>query len=346
MRAAIYHNPGDIRIEHVPDPKIQKPTDAIIRITHTAICGSDLWFYRGQQPYQAGFRTGHEPMGVVEEVGAEVRTVKKGDLVLVPFAFSDGSCEFCQKGLHIVCKHGGFWGMKNDGAQGEAIRAPLADGTLIAVPERVREDDAILKALFPLTDVMGTGHHAAICAGVVKGSTCVVIGDGAVGLCGVLAAKRIGAERIIAIGHHAGRLEKARAFGATHIVSSRGDDAIGEVMELTNGGAPHVLECVGATSAMETAIKVARPGGTIGYVGVPHGPAKDGFDIMTMFFKQLTLRGGGAPVRAYMPELMADVLAGKLDPSPVFDMTVDLDGVPAGYAAMDSREALKVLVKL
>jgi threonine dehydrogenase-like Zn-dependent dehydrogenase len=346
MRAAIYHNPGDIRIEHVPDPKIQKPSDAIVRITHTAICGSDLWFYRGQQPYEAGFRTGHEPMGIVEEVGAEVRTVEKGDLVLVPFAFSDGSCEFCEKGLHIVCKHGGFWGMKNDGAQGEAIRAPLADGTLVAVPDRVREDDAILTALFPLTDVMGTGHHAAVCAGVQNGSTCVVIGDGAVGLCGVLAAKRIGAERIIAIGHHAGRLEKARAFGATHIVSSRSDDAIGEVMELTNGGAPHVLECVGATSAMEMAIKVARPGGTIGYVGVPHGPAKDGFDIMTMFFKQLTLRGGGAPVRAYMPELMADVLAGKLDPSPIFDMTVDLDGVPAGYAAMDRREALKVLVKL
>jgi len=346
MRAAVYHNPGDIRIEHVPDPRIQKPTDAIVRMTHTAICGSDLWFYRGQQPYEAGFRTGHEPMGIVEEVGTEVRTVKKGDLVLVPFAFSDGTCEFCENGLPIVCKHGGFWGMKNDGAQGEAIRAPLADGTLVAVPERVREDDAILTALFPLTDVMGTGHHAAVCAGVKVGSTCVVIGDGAVGLCAVLAAKRIGAERIIAMGHHAGRLEKARAFGATHIVSSQGDEAVAMVMDLTSGGAPHVLECVGATSAMQMAIKVARPGGNIGYVGVPHGPAKDGLDIMTMFFKQLTLRGGGAPVRAYMPELMQDVLAGKLDPSPVFDMTVDLDGVPSGYAAMDSREALKVLVKL
>ena len=346
MRAAVYHNPGDIRIEHVPDPRIQKPTDAIVRMTHTAICGSDLWFYRGQQPYEAGFRTGHEPMGIVEEVGTEVRTVKKGDLVLVPFAFSDGTCEFCEKGLPIVCKHGGFWGMKNDGAQGEAIRAPLADGTLVAVPERVREDDAILTALFPLTDVMGTGHHAAVCAGVKVGSTCVVIGDGAVGLCAVLAAKRIGAERIIAMGHHAGRLEKARAFGATHIVSSQGDEAVAMVMDLTSGGAPHVLECVGATSAMQMAIKVARPGGNIGYVGVPHGPAKDGLDIMTMFFKQLTLRGGGAPVRAYMPELMQDVLAGKLDPSPVFDMTVDLDGAPSGYAAMDSREALKVLVKL
>lgn len=214
------------------------------------------------------------------------------------------------------------------------------------VPEAVRENDAILTALFPLTDVMGTGHHAAVCAGVEKGSTCVVIGDGAVGLCAVLAAHRIGAERIIAMGHHAGRLETALAFGATHIVASRGDEAIGEVTELTEGGAAHVLECVGATSAMETAIQVARPGGSIGYVGVPHGPAQDGFDIMTMFFKQLTLRGGGAPVRAYMPELMKDVLAGKLDPSPVFDLTVDLDGVPAGYAAMDKREALKVFVKM
>ncbi len=344
MRAATFHGPRDIRIETVPDPRIEKPTDAIVRITHTAICGSDLWFYRGVTPYQPGWRVGHEPMGIVEEVGADVRTVKRGDVVLVPFAFSDGTCEFCERGLQTVCAHGGFWAMKNDGGQGEAIRAPFADGTLVPVPEPVHGDDAMLRALFPLTDVMGTGHHAAVCAGLQEGGTCVVIGDGAVGLCGVLAAKRIGAETIIAVGHHKGRLEQARAFGATHTISS--EDVVAEVLELTKGGAPHVLECVGATSSMQTAIDVARPGGAIGYVGVPHGPAEDGVDIMKMFFKQLTLRGGGAPCRAYMPELMKDVLAGRLDPSPVFDMTVDLDGVPAGYAAMDRREALKVLVKL
>lgn len=346
MRAAIFHGVRDIRVEDVPDPRIHEPTDAIVRITHTAICGSDLWFYRGVSDYRPGWRVGHEPMGVVEEVGSEVRTVKKGDLVLVPFAFSDGTCEHCQRGLQTVCTHGGFWAMDNDGGQGEAIRAPFADGTLVAVPERVREDDAILTKLFPLTDVMGTGHHAAVCAGLVRGGTCVVIGDGAVGLCGVLAAKRLGAERIVAMGHHAGRMEIARRFGATDLVTTRGEEAVAQVLELTNGGARHVLECVGSTSSMQTAIDVARPGGAIGYVGVPHGPAEDGVDIMKMFFKQLTLRGGGAPCRAYMPELMKDVLAGTLDPSPVFDMTVDLDGVPAGYAAMDRREALKVLVKM
>ncbi len=236
MRAATFHAPGDIRIENVPDPEIQRPTDAIVRITRTAICGSDLWFYRGLTPYEPGWRVGHEPMGIVEEVGADVKDVRKGDLVLVPFAFSDGTCEFCEMGLQTVCAHGGFWAMENDGGQGEAIRAPFADGTLVPVPADVHGDDGILDALFPLTDVMGTGHHAAVCAGLEAGGTCVVIGDGAVGLCGVLAAKRIGAEKIIALGHHEGRLAQARAFGATHIVSSRGEEAVGEVMELTRGG--------------------------------------------------------------------------------------------------------------
>jgi threonine dehydrogenase-like Zn-dependent dehydrogenase len=346
MKAAIFHGKGDIRIDQVPDPKIEAPTDAIVRITRTAICGSDLWFYRGQQAYKPGSRTGHEPMGIVEEVGAHVRHIKKGDLVLAPFAISDGTCEFCQHGLHTSCNHGGFWAGITDGAQGEYVRAPLADGTLVPVPEHVHEDDAILDALFPLTDVMGTGHHAAICAGVSPGSTVVVVGDGAVGLCAVLAARRLGAERIIAVGHHQNRLEQARAFGATELVTSRGEDAIEEIKELTDGGARHVLECVGAASAMNLSVRVARPGGTIGYVGVPHGVAEGGLDIMSLFFGNLTRRGGPAPVRAYMEELMEDVLAGTLDPSPVFDMRVGLDGVPEGYAAMDNRDALKVLVKL
>ena len=346
MKAAVFHGPGDVRIERVPDPRIEDPTDAIVRITHTAICGSDLWFYRGQQEYQAGWRTGHEPMGVVEEIGSEVRHVRRGDLVLAPFAISDGTCEFCRKGLQTSCLHGAFWARELDGAQGEAVRAPLADGTLVRIPERAAGDEKLLQALFPLTDVMGTGHHAAVCAGVRAGVTCVVVGDGAVGLCAVLAAKRVGAERILAVGHHERRLELAKAFGATDLISSRDEAAAGEIVEITKGGADHVLECVGAASSMGLAIRVARPGGTIGYVGVPHGPASEGLDIMGIFFGNLTLRGGPAPVRAYMKELMDDVLAGTLDPSPVFDMTVDLDGVPAGYAAMDQRKALKVLVRI
>jgi len=346
MKAAVFHAPGDIRMENVPDPSIQAPTDAIVRITHTAICGSDLWFWRGQSAYEEGWRTGHEPMGVVEAVGRAVLSVKPGDLVLAPFAISDGTCEFCRKGIHTSCTHGDFWARELDGAQGEAVRAPLADGTLVRIPEQVEGDERLLQALFPLTDVMGTGHHAALCAGVKPGSTCVVVGDGAVGLCAVLAVKRLGAERIIAVGHHEDRLEIARRFGATDLVRSRGEQAVAEIVDMTNGGAEHVLECVGAAASMNTAIQITRPGGVIGYVGVPHGPAEEGLDILSLFFANRTLRGGPAPVRAYMEELMEDVLAGTLDPSPVFDMTVGLDDVPDGYAAMDERRALKVLVKV
>lgn len=345
MRAAVFHAPGDIRIEQVPDPNIEEPTDAIVRITHSAICGSDLWFYRGMQEYEPGWRTGHEPMGVVEAVGSEVRTVKPGDFVIAPFAISDNTCEFCRKGVHTVCANGRFWAQDLDGGQGEAVRAPLADGTLVRVPERAEGDEKLLTALFPLTDVMATGHHAAKCAEVEAGSTCVVIGDGAVGLCAVLAAKRLGAERILAVGHHEDRLEIARRFGATDLITSRGEQAAGEINDMTGGGANHVLECVGAASSLDLAIQVARPAGTIGYVGVPHGAQAEGFDLLGLFFKQLTLRGGGAPARAYMEELMADVLDGTLDPSPVLDRTVDLDGVPEGYAAMDQRKALKVLIR-
>jgi alcohol dehydrogenase len=346
MRAAVFHGARDIRIEQVPDARIEEPTDALVRITHTAICGSDLWFYRGQEEFQPGWRTGHEPMGVVEEVGRDVRHVRPGDLVLAPFAISDGTCEFCRRGLHTSCSHGMFWARARDGAQGEAVRTPLADGTLVRVPERVKENDRLLEALFPLTDVMGTGHHAALCAGVKAGAHCVVVGDGAVGLCAVLAAQRLGAERIIVVGHHRDRLDKALAMGATDVVAGSGEDAVTEIAALTRGGVRHVLECVGTSSAMEVAIGVAKPGGAIGYVGVPYGPEEDGLDIMGLFFKNLTLRGGPAPVRAYMPELMEDILAGTLDPSPVFDMRVGLDGIPDGYAAMDSRQSVKVLVTL
>ena len=344
MRATVYHAPGDVRVENVPDPTIQQPTDAIVRITHACICGSDLWFYRGIEDWQPGWRTGHEWMGIVEAVGSEVKTLKPGDRVIAPFAFSDGTCEFCQKGLQTSCLQGSFWGGKsNDGGQAEAIRAPLADGTLVVLPPETEGDDALLKAILPLTDVMGTGHHAAVAAGTQPGGTVAVVGDGAVGLCGVLAAKRLGAERIIVLGRHDKRLELARHFGATDVVTSKGEEAIAEVQEMTNGGAESVLECVGAESAMATAVKVARPGGTIGYVGVPHGSEK--IDVAYMFMSNIALRGGVAPVRAYIPELLKDVIAGKLDPSPVLDLTVDLNGVPSGYAAMNNREAIKVMVR-
>ncbi|MDF5713855.1 MAG: zinc-dependent alcohol dehydrogenase family protein [Rhizonema sp. NSF051] len=344
MRATVYHGPGDVRVDNVPDPKIQQPTDAIVRITHACICGSDLWFYRGLDDWKSGWRTGHEWMGIVEEVGSEVRNIKKGDRVLAPFAFSDGMCEFCGQGLQTSCVQGGFWGGVNDGGQAEAVRAPLADGTLVVVPPAVSGDNAMLKAILPVTDVMSTGHHAAVSAGVQPGGIAAVIGDGAVGLCGVLAAKRLGAERIIIVGRHENRLEIARHFGATDVVTSKDEQAVGEVMEMTKGGAPSVLECVGTESSLGTAISIARPGGAIGFVGVPHG--SETINLSRMFFSNVALRGGVAPARHYIPELLADVVAGKLDPSPVLDHTVNLDGVPSGYAAMDNREAIKVMVQL
>jgi threonine dehydrogenase-like Zn-dependent dehydrogenase len=286
---------------------------------------------------------GHEWMGMVEEVGSMVSTIKRGDRVIAPFAFSDGTCEFCRKGLYTNCLHGGFWGQANDGGQAEAIRSPFADGTLVVVPSSVEGDEALLKAILPLTDVMGTGHYAALLAGVHPGGTVAIIGDGAVGLCGVLAARRLGAQRIILLGHQAQRLELGRRFGATDLVTSRGEQAEREVIELTAGGAESVMECVGTKASMDTAVAIARPGGSIGYVGVPHGIEQ--INLERLFFGHIALRGGSAPVRAYLPELLADVLAGRLDPSPVLDLTIDLDGVPSGYAAMDQRKALKVMVR-
>jgi hypothetical protein len=345
VRATVYHAPGDVRVENVPDPKLVDPTDAVVRVTHACICGSDLWFYRGEAKWEPGWRTGHEFMGIVEDVGRDVRNVKKGDRVIAPFAFSDGACEFCRKNVQTSCVNGGYWGgADNDGGQGEAVRAPFADATLVKVPEAFSNDEKLLKAMLPLTDVLGTGHHAALSAGVKPGTTAAVIGDGAVGLCAVLAAKRLGAERIIMFGRHEDRLEIARRFGATDLVRERGKEAAERALELTSGGAEAVLECVGNVASMETACAIARPGGAIGYVGVPIG-SKEGLNVRRLFSHNITLRGGVAPVRAYIPELLADLLAGKLDPSPVLDLTVGLDGVPQGYAAMDGRTAIKVMVK-
>ena len=345
MRATVFHGTRDVRVEDVPDPRVEQPTDAVVRITHACVCGSDLWFYRGVAQWQPGWRTGHEWMGVVEEVGSEVSTVKPGDHVLAPFAYSDGTCEFCHKGVHTSCLNGGYWGGEaEDGGQAEAVRSPQADGTLVRIPDEVSGDEAIMAAILPLTDVMGTGHHAAVAAQVAQGMTVAVIGDGAVGLCAVLAAHRLGAARIIALGHHEDRLAMARSFGATEVVTERGDEAVGMVQEITGGGAEAVLECVGNQASMDTAAGIARPGGTIGYVGVP--AEVKAVNVRHLFSNNIALRGGVAPVRAYIPELLEDVIAGTLDPSPVLDLTVDLDGVPKGYAAMDDRTCTKVMVKL
>ena len=346
MRAAVFRGPGDIRIETVDDPRIEDATDAVVRITHACICGSDLWHYRGlvdgPPESERGHRTGHEWMGIVEDVGNDVTSVRRGDAVIAPFAFSDGTCEFCAAGLHTSCANGGGWGGPNDGGQGEAVRAPFADATLVKLPEAVAADEALMKAALPLTDVMATGHHAAVAAGVAPGSSVAVVGDGAVGLCAVLAASRLGAEQIVAVGHHADRLELARHFGATDIVLD--EDPVPAVVELTKGGAPSVLECVGMQSAMDAAVAMARDGGTVGYVGVPAGI--DSVPLRAMFGRNISLRGGVAPARAYIPELLAEVAAGTLDPSPVLDMTVGLDGVPEGYDAMANRRAVKVMIAL
>ncbi|MEV7060432.1 zinc-dependent alcohol dehydrogenase family protein [Streptomyces microflavus] len=345
MRATVIHAPHDIRVEEVPDPAIRQPTDAVVRVLRACICGSDLWAYRGESARQPGQRIGHEFLGVVEETGAGVDGFAVGDLVVAPFVWSDGTCAYCAEGLTTSCPEGGFWGsVGSDGGQGEAVRVPYADGTLVKLPAAAASDDRLLTALLALSDVLGTGHHAALGAGVTKGSTVAVVGDGAVGLCGVLAAKRLGAERIIALGRHSARTDIARRFGATDVVAERGEAALAAVRELTRGeGAHSVIEAVGTEQSMRTALDIVRDGGAIGYVGVPHGSAS-GVDLGVMFDRNIALRGGVAPVRTYIPELLPDVLDGTIDPSPVFDLSIGLDEVPAGYRAMDGRTALKVLI--
>jgi threonine dehydrogenase-like Zn-dependent dehydrogenase len=344
MRATIMYSAGDVRVENVPDATLTQSTDALVRITRACICGSDLWPYHELPPTENGRRMGHEAIGVVEAVGAGVRKVKKGDFVVMPFAYSDGSCEFCREGLPTSCVHKGFFGNggEADGAQAEAIRVPLADGTLYSLP--VREDHALVPSLLTLSDVMGTGHHAAVVAKVSRGKKAAVVGDGAVGLCGVIAAKRLGAEQIIILGRHTGRIELAKAFGATDVVSERGEEAIERVRELTGGfGAHSVLECVGTEQAMLTAVSIARPGGAVGRVGVPHYDAIPGADLT--FYNNVTVGGGPAPVRAYIEELLPDVLEGRIEPGRVFDSTIGFDDMPDGYRAMDERKAIKVMVK-
>lgn len=337
MRATTIHAAGDIRVEEVPDPVIKKPTDAIVKVTAGCICGSDLWPYRGENPIRSGSTIGHECIGVVEEVGSEVRDFRAGDYVVVPFCHCDNTCAHCRAGAQSACVN---LGMTASG-QAEYARVNQADGSLVATGGTPPDD--LLASVLALTDVMPTGWHAAVCAGVRKGGTAVVVGDGAVGLCGVLAASVMGAETIIAMSRHESRQEIARAFGATHVVAARGKDGIAEVREITDGiGVDAALECVGTDEAMKTAIGVTRPGGGVGFVGVPHGVE---LPIRTLFERNIGLRGGIAPVRRYLPDLLALVQDRMIDPGKVFDLTLPLEEAPEGYRAMDERRAIKVMLQ-
>jgi threonine dehydrogenase-like Zn-dependent dehydrogenase len=337
MRATTIHAPGDIRVSEVPDPTIEQTTDAIVKVTAGCICGSDLWPYRGENEITAGQTIGHECIGVVEEVGADVTSFRQGDFVIVPFDHCDNTCAHCLAGVQSACVN---YGVTVSG-QAEYARVTQAEGSLVKLDGA--PDAALVPSLLALSDVMPTGWHAAVAAGVRQGGTTVVIGDGAVGLCGVLAAATMGAETIIAMSRHEPRQELARAFGATHVVAERGREGGAIVKEITGGvGADSVLECVGTDAAMRTAFGVARPGSTVGFVGVPHGVE---LPVRTMFAKNVGLAGGIAPVRRYLPDLLQLVLDGRIDPGRVFDATLPLDEVAEGYRAMDERRAIKVLIQ-
>lgn len=337
MRATTIHAPGDIRVEDVPDPTIEAPTDAIVKVAAGCICGSDLWPYRGHNDITAGSTIGHECIGVVEEIGSAVTDVRAGDFVIVPFDHCDNTCVHCRAGAHSGCVNLGF----TSSGQAEYARVTQADGSLVktdGMPDR-----SLYPSLLTLSDVMATGWHAAVSAGVTRGSTAVVVGDGAVGLCGVLAAAQLGAERVIAMSRHEPRQEIARRFGATDVVAERGTEGAERIAELTDGvGADAVLECVGTDDSIKQAFSIARPGSTVGFVGVPHGVE---LPVRRMFQRNIGLAGGMAPVRKYLPELLELTLSGAIDPGLVFDMTLPLEEAPEGYRAMDERRAIKVLLE-
>ncbi|MDN7122230.1 zinc-dependent alcohol dehydrogenase family protein [Nocardioides sp. ChNu-153] len=337
MRATTLHGPRDIRVEDVPDPTIELPTDAIVKVRAGCVCGSDLWPYRDETT--EGWRTiGHEAVGEVVAVGDDVRQVRVGDFVVVPFCHCDGTCAHCRAGVHSACTN---LGMTVSG-QAEYARVTQADGSLVAVPGGA-PDPALLPSLLSLTDVMATGWHAAVSAGVRPGSTVAVVGDGAVGLCGVLAASAMGAERIVALSRHEPRQRLAREFGATHVVAERGKEATAALREITGGvGADAVLECVGTGDAVRTAFAIARPGSTVGFVGVPHGVE---LPVNRMFAMNVGLAGGMAPVRRYLPDLLERVLAGTMEPGRVFDLVLPLEEAPEAYRAMDERRAVKVMLE-
>ncbi|MEU9093810.1 zinc-dependent alcohol dehydrogenase family protein [Streptomyces sp. NPDC048428] len=337
MRGAMIYAPGDIRFEALEDPRILHPTDAVIRTAVTCVCGSDLWPYRGLEPMDEPHTMGHEYVGFVEEVGSEVTSVKPGQFVIGSFATSDNTCANCRNGFQSSCLHREFMST----CQADYVRIPHAQGTLVATDQVPGEE--LWPSLLAVSDVMGTGWWAADAAEVKPGSTTVVVGDGAVGLCAVIAAKEMGAERIIAMSRHASRQKLAREFGATDIVAERGDEGIERIKELTGGiGADSVLECVGTAQAMQQALRSARPGGNVGFVGVPHDVAVDGQEL---FFSHVGLRGGPAPVRRYLPDLISLVQSGRIDPGKVFDLTLPLNEVAEGYRAMDERRAIKALLK-
>jgi threonine dehydrogenase-like Zn-dependent dehydrogenase len=344
MQAAIYSGPHAIEVGQRPDPVLQAPTDAIVRVLLGCVCGSDLWYYRGESPHALG-PIGHEFIGVVQEVGPEVRGVAAGDFVIAPFTFCDGTCPNCRAGVTSQCVNGGSFGNHGiDGGQGEAVRVPLAGSTLVPVPGP-GHSDGTMRSLLALSDVMCTGHHAAVSAGVKAGDVVAVVGDGAVGLCAILASRRLGAGRIIALSRNPKRQELARAFGATDILEERGDAAIEAVMETTDGiGVDAALECVGTGQSLATSMGIARPGSVVGAIGAPHDI---NFPVMdSVVFRNVGLRGGVAPARAYIPELLPDVLEGRIDPGRVFDFETDLDGIHEAYAAMDERRAIKSLIRV
>ena len=337
MKGAVLYGPRDVRFEERDAPKIIKPTDAVIRMSATCVCGSDLWPYRGINPIDQPTPMGHEYCGIVEEVGSAVTSIRRGQFVIGSFFASDNTCPICQAGYQSSCQHRELVG----GAQAPQLRVPLADGTLVAIPDFPSDD--LIPSLLALSDVMGTGWFAADAANVKPGMTVAVVGDGAVGLLGVLSARQMGAERIIAMSRHESRQKLAREFGATDIVTERGDDGVAHIKELTNGiGADAVLECVGTQESMTQAIGSTRPGGSVGFVGVPHGVEINGEEL---FYAHVHLHGGPAPVRRFLPELIDLVLNGTINPGKVFDLTLPLDEVAKGYRAMDERRAIKTLLR-
>lgn len=344
MRAVMMYGAGDVRVEEVPDARIEASTDAVVRVVRTCVCGSDLHGYRSMPAAGTGAPQGHEFVGVVEEVGSDVTTVRRGDFVIAPFSFSDSTCVFCREGLQSSCVHGGWYGANGvGGAQAEAVRVPLADGSLVPVPG-VDEGSELLGSLLSLSDVFSTGYHAAARGGVSADTTVTVIGDGAVGLSAVLASRLLGARRIILMGRHAARTDLGTAFGASDIVPERGEDGVGRVRELTAGEGSHVvLEAVGLMPAYEQAVGVVRPGGAISRVGLPQYEEAP-IGIGSLFGRNVTLTGGVAPVRAYIERLLPAVLDGSIEPGRVFDQRYALDDAPSGYAAMDDRSVLKAML--
>src|SRR3954468_6572439 len=345
MRAGIFKGKGSIVIEERPKPVVAQPGDAVVRVVLACVCGSDLWFYRGISEVAHG-TVGHEFIGVIDEVGTDVRDLSVGDFVIAPFSFSDGTCKNCEAGFQTACISGGFFGQggSDDGGQSEFVRVPHADGTLLKVPGSDFSDET-MASLLALTDVMATGYHAAVSAGVKPGDTVAVVGDGAVGLSGVLSARMLGAGRIIVLGSTtASRHALAREWGAAEIITERGDAAVKQLHELTDGyGADAVLECVGTADSNSTAFAIAKAGAIVGRVGVPHDAE---VDAEGTFHRNVGMRGGPAPARQYQPELLKAVLNGEINPGKVFDLTIDLDHIADGYAAMDERRAIKALVKV